>query len=81
MRKEFATIMGRELASNPSSTLILGDIGVFGHRESFEKFPDRVFNIGILEQSMVSFAAGMAIEGMSPTIHTIAPFLVERAFV
>lgn len=80
MRKEFAAIMGRELASNPSSTLILGDIGVFGHRESFEKFPDRVFNIGILEQSMVSFAAGMALEGMSPTIHTIAPFLVERAF-
>lgn len=80
MRKEFARIMGMELAANPASTLILGDIGVFGHRDSFEKFPDRVFNIGILEQSMVSFAAGMAIEGMSPTIHTIAPFLVERAF-
>ena len=80
MRNEFAEIMGRELSSNLESTLILGDIGVFGHRESFEKFPDRVFNIGILEQSMVSFAAGMAREGMFPTIHTIAPFLIERAF-
>lgn len=80
MRKEFVAVMARELAANPASTLILGDIGVFGHRESLQKYPERVFNIGILEQSMVSFAAGMAIEGITPTIHTIAPFLVERAF-
>jgi len=80
MRKEFAAVMRRELFQNPTSTLLLGDIGVFGHRESFEKFPDRVFNIGILEQSMVSLAAGMAMGGLTPTVHTIAPFLVERAF-
>jgi transketolase len=80
MRKEFVSVMERELFQNPSSALLLGDIGVFGHRESFEKFPNRVFNIGILEQSMVSLAAGMAIGGLTPTIHTIAPFLVERAF-
>ena len=80
MRKEFATVMEQELFTNPMSALLLGDIGVFGHRESFKKFPDRVFNIGILEQSMVSVAAGMALGGISPTIHTIAPFLVERAF-
>jgi transketolase len=80
MRKRFAEVMEQELFSNPASTLLLGDIGVFGHRESFKRFPDRVFNIGILEQSMVSLAAGMAMGGLSPTIHTIAPFLVERAF-
>lgn len=80
MRKEFAAVMESELFQNPKSTLLLGDIGVFGHRESFKKFPNRVFNIGILEQSMVSLAAGMAMGGLTPTIHTIAPFLVERAF-
>jgi transketolase len=80
MRKEFAAVMEKELSDNPTSVLLLGDIGVFGHRESFKKFPDRVFNIGILEQSMVSVAAGMAIGGLTPTVHTIAPFLVERAF-
>ena len=80
MRNEFSGVMGRELAANVDSVLILGDIGVYGHRESFLKYPDRVFNIGILEQSMISFAAGLAIEGISPTVHTIAPFLVERAF-
>ena len=80
MRKEFVKVMADELSENPNCTLILGDIGVFGHRESFTLYPERVMNIGILEQSMVSFAAGMAVAGMTPTIHTIAPFLVERAF-
>ena len=80
MRKAFAQSLSRELMENEFSALLLGDIGVHAFRESFEKFPERVYNIGILEQSMVSLAAGMALEGFIPTIHTIAPFVVERAF-
>ena len=80
MRKAFAQSVSRELLENEFSTLLLGDIGVHAFRDSFEKFPERVYNIGILEQSMVSLAAGMALEGFIPTIHTIAPFVVERAF-
>jgi len=59
--------------------LLLGDIGVYSFREAFQSFPDRVFNIGILEQASVGLAAGLAMEGMIPVFHTIAPFLVERA--
>jgi transketolase len=80
MRKAFAQSVTKELNENELCALFLGDIGVHAFRESFEKFPQRVFNIGILEQSMVSLAAGMALEGFMPTIHTIAPFVVERAF-
>jgi transketolase len=80
MRKAFAQCVGKELAENELCTLLLGDIGVHAFRESFGKFPHRIFNIGILEQSMVSIAAGMALEGLIPTIHTIAPFVVERAY-
>ena len=80
MRKAFAQSVTKELGENELCTLLLGDIGVHAFRESFGKFPQRVFNIGILEQSMVSLAAGMALEGFMPTIHTIAPFVVERAF-
>jgi transketolase len=59
--------------------LLLGDIGVFGFREAFAAFPDRVYNVGILEQAMVSMAAGLARTGLIPIVHTIAPFLAERS--
>ena len=80
MRKAFTQSVSKELGENEWSALFLGDIGVHAFRDSFEKFPRRVFNIGILEQSMVSLAAGFALEGFIPTIHTIAPFVVERAY-
>lgn len=60
--------------------VILGDIGVFAFKDVFEKYPKRIFNIGILEQSMVSMAAGLAIAGFIPIVHTISPFLVARAY-
>lgn len=80
MRKTFVKVVSENLKNNPNSSLLLGDIGVFGFREESNLYPERVFNIGILEQTMVGLAAGMASNGMIPTIHTIAPFLVERAF-
>lgn len=60
--------------------VLLGDIGHFAFTEVFNKYPTRIYNIGILEQSMVSMAAGLAIAGFIPIIHTISPFLVARAY-
>ena len=57
----------------------MGDIGVFGFRNELTTLPDRVYNIGILEQCTVGVAAGMAKCGIIPFVHTIAPFLVERS--
>lgn len=79
MRKQLVKTVTDVMEKDPRVVLFLGDIGVYGFREAFERFPDRVFNIGILEQSSVSVAAGLAIEGLIPVFHTIAPFLVERA--
>lgn len=80
MRRQFVSTVSGTMATDRRLALLLGDIGVFGFREAFARFPERVFNIGILEQSTVGFAAGLAIEGLIPVVHTIAPFLVERAF-
>lgn len=79
MRKTFVRVCSNMLVENENSALLLGDIGVYGFRDVLETYPERVFNIGILEQSMVGVAAGLSSEGIIPTIHTIAPFMVERA--
>lgn len=42
-------------------------------------FPSRCFNVGIAEQQMVSFAAGLAAEGFVPFCFTFGPFLSMRA--
>ena len=79
MRKQFARTTHEILNINEQAIVLLGDIGVFGFMEAMRDHPDRVLNIGILEQSTISLAAGLSIEGMIPIVHTIAPFMVERA--
>lgn len=80
MRKKFVQIVEDVMDRDPNSVLLLGDIGVFGFRSLMQKFPQRAYNIGILEQATVSLASGLAAEGFRPIVHTIAPFLVERSF-
>ena len=78
MRKELVKSIEKIQDIDDKTVLLLGDIGVFGFRNSFNKHPNRTYNIGILEQSTISLAAGMATIGLIPFVHTIAPFLVER---
>jgi transketolase len=79
MRKQFVNTISNMLSKDDNLCLLLGDIGVFGFKECFNQYPDRVYNIGILEQSTISLAAGMSKANMIPVVHTIAPFIVERA--
>lgn len=80
MRKKFVSLATEAIKSDPNVFLLLGDISVFGFRAMFKDYPLRVKNVGIMEQAMVGMAAGMALTGMKPIVHTIAPFLVERAY-
>lgn len=80
MRKQFTKSLQEILYSNEKTCLLLGDIGVFGFRNEIKNLPKRVYNIGILEQATIGVAAGMAKTGLIPFVHTIAPFMIERAF-
>ncbi|HNQ91975.1 MAG TPA: 1-deoxy-D-xylulose-5-phosphate synthase [Alphaproteobacteria bacterium] len=44
-----------------------------------EQFPDRTFDVGIAEQHAVTFAAGLAAEGMKPFVAIYSTFL-QRAY-
>lgn len=59
--------------------LLIGDMG-FGAIDKFQaKFPDRVFNMGIMEQGMLGVAAGLSLGGMHPVVYTMVNFLAFRA--
>tara|TARA_R110002050_G_C8962233_1_gene514571 strand:+ start:15751 stop:16611 length:861 start_codon:yes stop_codon:yes gene_type:complete len=80
MRNKFADICLKKIKHDKNTVIMVGDISHHLLRETHEYAPDRFFNIGICEQSMVGIASGLAMKGMKPIIHTIAPFLVERAY-
>ncbi|MGE5617115.1 MAG: 1-deoxy-D-xylulose-5-phosphate synthase [Bacillota bacterium] len=44
-----------------------------------QEFPDRYFDVGIAEQHAVTFAAGLAVEGMKPVVAIYSTFL-QRAY-
>lgn len=43
-----------------------------------DAYPDRFFSMGMAEQNMLGFAAGLAREGFEPWLHTFAVFLYRR---
>jgi 1-deoxy-D-xylulose-5-phosphate synthase len=50
-----------------------------GLGEFAEKFPDRLFDVGIAEQHAVTFAAGLALSGLKPVVAIYSTFL-QRAY-
>ena len=45
-----------------------------------EKYPERVYNIGIAEANMVDVAAGFATCGATALVHTFAIFAAGRVY-
>lgn len=64
---------------NDKIIILVCDMG-FGVIDNFkEAFPDRIYNVGIMEQGTVGIAAGMALSGLVPVVYSIVNFLVFRA--
>ena len=80
MRQQFAETMLDVGVSDSRLVVVVGDISSGIMQPFAEACSGRFFNIGILEQSMLSVSAGMSKVGLIPVVHTIAPFLIERAF-
>ena len=80
MRDRFYSVTEELLATNECAALVLADIGAARLRTALDRYPGRATNVGIREQAMVGVAAGLAMEGFRPILHSYAPFLVERTF-
>ena len=56
---------------HPEIVVLSADLGTSCEVKTFRaKYPDRYFTMGIAEQNMTSWAAGLAREGYRPFIHT-----------
>ena len=80
MRTRFGEVMSKLADENENIIIIVADIGYRVFDDFREKYPERFINMGICEQSIISVASGMALEGLQPWVYTITPFLIERPF-
>jgi len=75
MRTRFYSVATSLLDEDDRVAVVLAEIGA----GELPQHP-RVFNVGIREQLMIGVAAGLALEGMRPVVHSYTPFLVERPY-
>lgn len=83
------TIVSRPHARNlvkwakdrPEVIILSADLTASCEADDFrDSYPERFFSMGMAEQNMISFAAGLAREGFRPYVHSFAVFLTRRPF-
>lgn len=80
MRTAFIKTLTTIARKDKNVILVTGDLG-FTVFENFKKeFPDQFINIGVSEQNMMSFAAGLALSGKKVYVYSIAPFATLRCY-
>lgn len=78
MRDIFIDELIKATEKNKNIILLVNDLG-FGVIERFcKKFPNNWYNVGISEQSMVGYAAGLAAAGKHVFVYSIANFPTFR---
>lgn len=61
--------------------VVTADVDTSSRIQAFqEAYPDRCYNTGIAEQSLMSVSAGLAHEGFKPLAFAFAPFASMRAY-
>lgn len=78
MRDAFVRALMAEMERDPRIVLITGDLGFGVLRPVKERYPERLINAGIAEQSMVGLAAGLAATGRKAVVYSIGNFPTLR---
>lgn len=80
MRRTFATELHKNMKTNSNIIVIVADLGYGMFDQIKNDFPDRFYNVGAAEQSMLDMAVGLAMSGKIPVCYSITPFLLYRGF-
>lgn len=62
------------------TVVLSGDLTTSCEADGFQQsYPDRFISMGLMEQNMLGWAAGLAREGYVPLVHTFGVFMYRRA--
>jgi transketolase len=80
-RKVFGAAVTKIAAENENIVVFSADSGKSsGFADFVERYPERYFECGIMEQGVTGMAAGMATTGKIPVFCAIAPFVTARPY-
>ena len=80
MRRTFAKELYKQMEQNESIWLICLDLGYGMWDKVRDDFPNRFLNPGAAEQAGMDIAVGLSLEGKTPFVYSITPFLIYRPF-
>ena len=60
--------------------LIVGDVGFSYMAEFQKKYPNQYINTGVMEQTFMGMAAGLAQSGWKPYVYSMVPFIIMRNY-
>jgi len=80
MRTAFVNAASELLDTDPLTAVVLAEISAEEFAKAAARHPDRLLNVGIREQLMIGVGGGLALAGLTPIMHSYAPFLISRAF-
>jgi transketolase len=79
--KVFGEALVEAGARDPNVVALSGDSSSGSGLSPFkQKFPERHFEFGIMEQGIIGYAAGLATTGKVPFVAAIGPFVTSRPF-
>jgi transketolase len=80
MRQAFGATVSDLVEHDERVAVVLAEISTSYFERAMANHPDRVVDVGIMEQTMVGVAAGFAMEGFHPIAHSLSPFIAERPY-
>jgi transketolase len=80
MRKAAMSAIHALAKRDPRVVFVGSDLGAGTLADMRDEMPERFFMEGISEGAIVGMAAGLALDGYIPYVHTIATFLTRRCY-
>lgn len=80
MRKALIQTLVTLAEQDDRIVLLTADLGFMVVEPFKDRFPDRFFNVGVMEQNMIGVATGLALNGFIPFVYSIATFAALRSY-